>query len=302
MQDPLHAGAAASSVLAQNGRSDTKRKPSQQPGPKHNMSQQRAQPSPQPPPPGKQGVKPGLNLQPTAAQKASSMRNGQSLTALRAKADQKARAARGLPAKPEKPAGPVKPKATKQCRNCKGDIPLKDFFCEKRLPDGLMHMCMKCASKKGLSGKPATPEVIAAIMKERHAAFSAAVAATPSGGNSRSPGAVHAPSRANGAGPGPSSMASQARGGQGQRRPDPGAQQRRGGPPMQAARSLKGFYGSQEAGPWARMAAAGGRRHREDLDQYEDDFVEQDEEEEDWRAQLREVCTLLAYSTPDLSH
>lgn len=265
----------------------------------HNTSQQRAQ-FIQDQPIGKPGGRPGLNLQPTAAQKATNSRSGQSLSSLRAQAELKAKIARGGGKQQEidKSLPPPKPKATKVCRNCQTDTPLKDYFCEKRLPDGLMHMCMKCASKKGLSGKPATPEVIAAIMRERNTSASMPGGAQPSGGRSSLPAASHAPSRANGAGPGPSSTASQARGGPSHSsRGGPGAQQRRAAPTMQAAGTLKGFYGSapRDAGPVARMVASGGhRRQREDLDRYEDDFVDEDEEEEDWRAQLRQVCCTLS--------
>jgi hypothetical protein len=222
-------------------------------------------------------------------------RNSQSLAALRSKAELKAKASRGGGKQQllEKSMPPPKPRATKVCRNCQTDTPLKDYLREKRCPDGLMHMCMKCAAKKGLSGKPATPEIIAAIMRERNAAAAASQGGSTSGVRSSAPAPSHAPSRTNGAGPGPSSLPSQARGSVSQR---PGGPQRQPQPSAQGAGTSKGFYGSSKsryAEPLARMAAQGGHRHhREDLDQYEDDFVEDDEPDEDWRAHLREVCSV----------
>lgn len=279
----------AASVLTQPAKPDPKHQTNSQQGRKLSASQQRSQPNQQQPA-GKQGARPALNLQPTAAQKAAGSRNGQSLTALRSKAELKARAARagGKQLQIDKSLPPPKAKATKVCRNCQEDVPLKDYFCEKRLPDGLMHMCMKCASKKGLSGKPATPEIIAAIMHSRSAAAAIQGGDRPSGGHGS------APSRGNGV-PGGRSTASHARGGASNSRGAPVGQQRRAAPSVHGAGTLKGFYGgaSGDGGSGARMAALGGRRQREDLDRYEDDFVEDDEEEEDWRAQLREVCCSL---------
>jgi hypothetical protein len=223
-----------------------------------------------------------LQLQPTAAQQA--LNKQAHAAALRAKAELKAGSAQvrsaqvrstQVRAAASRPPPPPQLKATKVCRNCKEDTPLKDYFLEKRLPDGLMHMCAKCAQKKGLSGKPATPDVIASIMRSRGVATgmlpppradrpAAQHLAGPSAG-----GAAAAPGRANGA------AAPLAVG-----RAVPSGQ-----------RGLPGFYGVTRAvAPAARTVLTGGhRRVREDLDAYEADFVADDDDEDDWRQELMQV-------------
>lgn len=177
------------------------------------------------------------------------------------------------PAKPSvpKPSRPAFP--SKACRSCRENKPLTEFFADKRLPDGANHMCGVCAKKKGLSGRLLTREEVVAMFPN---------AAKGGSGASQSGAAVGA----TGARP--------------MKPPQPSAACAAGGPPARnmqpASRMMSGnskFYGS--SAPRGMAPSAAGARYgasrmgRSEMDEYEEDFVVDDGDEDDWRKELSQV-------------
>lgn len=184
---------------------------------------------------------------------------------------QKPRINVATPSRPAtKPSPPGIP--SKACRSCRADKPLTDFYADKRLPDGATHTCAVCAKKKGLSGRLLTEEEVIAMVP-------AAAKGSSSAAQSR-PGAT--PTGA------PPLKPPQASGGCAVGSP----QAKHVLPPSRMMTGNGKFYGSSANRSQHSVAAGGrygGRMARSQLDEYEDDFVVEDDEE-DWRHYLSQVC------------
>eukprot|EP00892_Ulva_mutabilis_P012908 jgi/Ulvmu1/9990/UM059_0039.1 len=182
-----------------------------------------------------------------------------------------------LPAGPSKAAAPQPSQPSfpsKQCRSCREEKPLTEYYADKRLADGANHMCSTCAKKKGLSGRLLTREEVMAMFPR---ATKGANGATHSGS-----GATGSPARPVKT-PQPSATCAA---GIAQGRMAPSA-------PRMGSGNAK-FYGSSASrgmppgGFGGRYS--GGRMPQSRLDdEYEEDFVVDDVEEEDWRKELSQV-------------
>jgi len=183
-----------------------------------------------------------------------------------------------VPPKPSRPAFP-----SKQCRSCREDKPLTDYYADKRLPDGANHMCSACARKKGLSGRLLTREEVLVMFPSATKASNGA----SHSGSTAAAGAAHpvkSPQPSAACAPSYSQSKTLL---SGQRTPSGNAK----------------FYGNSR--PRGLPPGAGGGRHGSgrgaysQLDEYEEDFVVDDIDEDDWRKELSQVCrNMMHYQKP----
>ena len=178
------------------------------------------------------------------------------------------------------------PGESKQCRRCSEVHQLGRFFVDKRTEDGFMHYCAHCAHKKGLSGRPPTAAELAAA--RAHAAKLAArekQAANPS----RAGQAATSPHKA--------ALAERAAHVQG----SPRRQVQRQAFYQQRSRAEAAHSPGQHAhgsvAPAVAAVRAGvpAKRKQEaqrDLeDDYDADFIDDGDDDEDWRQELASVRT-----------
>jgi hypothetical protein len=151
----------------------------------------------------------------------------------------------------------------KRCRNCAKVKPLNSFLIDKRLEDGLMHICAECAQLKGLSGKFAS--------------------------QSCTTGAA-----------GPSCKSVQGKGPTAPMRNKPPGEAPHGRKASPATAGWGAYSSSSKApgraSPVVTAVRSGTKRTR-DADGYEADFVVEDASEGDWRSELASVCVRPLHST-----
>lgn len=182
-------------------------------------------------------------------------------------AQPKAGAVQKPASKPSKPAFP-----SKTCRSCREEKPMTDFYADKRLPGGASHMCSICSKKKGLSGRNLTREEVLAMTPTavKGSTSTAQTGAVPGSGGARQ---LKPPQTSGSCAHGAPQIKSSS-----------GSRLVPGSSKFYGSAALTGLNSGPSGGRYG-----GGRNARSQLDEYEDDFVVDDGEEDDWRLALSQV-------------